>query len=188
MSEQSKIIDTEPTKEAIEDLSRPDHNTDESDEDGSVPSLTNGSSAASSTAKKKKSRKAKLKKILGGSSHDAQVEESQDPSNGAGQLTPGMVGQLLQMNPSLKGDVAGLNHEQAAEALKKLDAADLLTGMVWSPSHELVKYVKLTPYILVHLREKSKGYGILQILADPTRSTIWSVCCYRGDRWLSVNR
>ncbi|KAL9105150.1 MAG: hypothetical protein Q9187_008804 [Circinaria calcarea] len=129
MSEQSKIIDSEPTKEAIEELSRPSHNTDESDEDGSVPSLTNGSSVASSTAKKKKSRKAKLKKILGGSSHDAQVEGSQGSSNGTGKPSPGMMEQLLEMNPSLKGDVAGLSHEKAEEALKRLNATDLLTGM-----------------------------------------------------------
>ena len=146
MSEQSKLGDSELTKGAIEELSRRGHSKDESEEDESVPSLTDGSSVASSTAKKKKSKKAKLKKILGGNNHDAQAEGSQDSPNPAGKLTPGMVEQLLEMNPSLKGEVAGLSNEKAAETLKKLDATDLLTGMVWDLSKELVRSMKLTWY------------------------------------------
>jgi glycylpeptide N-tetradecanoyltransferase len=39
------------------------------------------------------------------------------------------VEQLLEMNPSLKSEVAGMGKEAATEAVKKLDVADLLTGM-----------------------------------------------------------
>lgn len=146
MSEQSKEADSELTKEVIEDLSGPSPSNDESEEDESVPSLTDGSSVASSSVKKKKSRKAKLKKILGGSSNDPQTEGSQGSQNPPGKLTPGMVEQLLEMNPSLKGEVAGMSNEKAAEALKKLDPADLFTGMVWSLSQYLVISMKLTWY------------------------------------------
>lgn len=161
MSEHSKLADSELAKETIEGLLRTGHGNEESEEDESVPSLTDGLSVASSTAKKKKSKKAKLKKMLGGSSHDAQVEGSQGPPNPANNITPGMVEQLLEMNPALKGEVAGLSNEKAAEALKKLDAADLMTGMVWGLSQELVIYMKLIWCILVHLREKPKGHGFL---------------------------
>lgn len=87
--------------------------------------------AASSSAKKKKSKKAKMKKVLGATSKDnGAASSSSSSANPASKLTTGMVEQLLEMNPSLKGEVAGMDKEKAAEALKKLDVADLLTGMV----------------------------------------------------------
>ncbi len=41
-----------------------------------------------------------------------------------------MVDQLLEMNPSLKSEVAGMDRDKAVEAVNKLDVSDLLTGMV----------------------------------------------------------
>lgn len=34
------------------------------------------------------------------------------------------------MNPALRSEVAGLDKNNAAEAVRKMDVADLLTGMV----------------------------------------------------------
>lgn len=83
--------------------------------------------AVATTAKPKKSKKAKIKKALGVGSKDGDPGSSSNPVS---KLTPNMVEQLLEMNPSLKGEVAGMNKEKAAEILKKLEVADLLTGMV----------------------------------------------------------
>lgn len=92
---------------------------------------TNTDAAAVSSGAKKRSKKAKLKKAFGSrKSADANVEGSSASANPASKLTPGMVEQLLEMNPSLKSEVAGMNKEKAAQTLKKLDVADLLTGMV----------------------------------------------------------
>ena len=66
-----------------------------------------------------------MKKKLGGGK-DA---ESAGSSNTASKLTPGMVDQLMEMNPSLKGEVSGMDRNKAVEAVKKLDVADLLTGL-----------------------------------------------------------
>ena len=87
--------------------------------------------ASNSTTKKKKSKKAKLKRILGGGKGN-DTDGVNAASNPASKLTSGMVEQLLEMNPSLKGEVAGMNKERAAETLKGLEVADLLTGMVRS--------------------------------------------------------
>jgi glycylpeptide N-tetradecanoyltransferase len=100
---------------------------DGSDGEAEKIESTNGDGAASSSkSKKKKSKKARLKKAIGMGTQD---EEPGSSSNPASKLTPGMVDQLLEMNPSLRGEVAGMNKEKAAEILKKLDVADLLTGM-----------------------------------------------------------
>ena len=44
-------------------------------------------------------------------------------------LTDGMAEEVLEMNPALKNELAG-SPEKAADALKKLDVSQLLTGMV----------------------------------------------------------
>lgn len=102
-----------------------DDSGDEVDEAVSA-SVKDGNVAATSKSKKKKSKRARLKKALGAKVED---ETADGPTNPASKLTAEMVEQLLEMNPSLKGEVAGMDKEKAAETLKKLDVADLLTGM-----------------------------------------------------------
>ena len=132
MAEESKEIDPKLDEAAIAEVVDPDSATSPTGEDveeDEGPDSTNPDAvAAGSSAKKKRSKKAKLKKALGvGSSQDAEASSSSNP---ASKLTPGMVEQLLEMNPSLKSEVAGLDKDNAAEAVKKMDVADLLTGMV----------------------------------------------------------
>ena len=125
-------LDGEAVTEAINELSKNATVNDDSAEEEPQEDNTNTEAvAASSTAKKKKSKKAKIKKIFGAKGkEDGDAEGAEGSSNPASKLTPGMVEQLLELNPSLKTEVAGMNAEKAAETLKKLDVADLLSGMV----------------------------------------------------------
>ena len=82
-----------------------------------------------SAEKKKKSKRSKMKKVLTGGV--GSNDESSSSSNPASKLTSGQLEQLLEVNPALKSEVSGMNKEQAVDRLKKLDVADLLTGMVW---------------------------------------------------------
>ena len=123
MSEESKIADTEASKDIVKSAS-----VDNEDDDiGADAAGTSTSQDAGDEAveKKKKSKKAKLKKALGRG-------ESSDAGEGStsGAMTEGMVQQILQLNPSLKAEIAGMNQEQIAEKLKTLDLSSLLTGMV----------------------------------------------------------
>ncbi|KAL8905683.1 MAG: hypothetical protein Q9171_006578 [Xanthocarpia ochracea] len=133
MAEESKEVDTRLDAEVVNETAEED--TDVlSNEDGDDDEAAEGESpdavAAGSSAKKKKSKKAKIKKALGIiNKEDGEASGSSSPPNPASKLTTGMMEQLLEMNPSLKGEVAGMEKEKAAEALKKLDVADLLTGM-----------------------------------------------------------
>lgn len=135
MSAESKEIDSKAQEEVINKALTSQGSTktdnDETDEEESTEATNADAIAATSSTKKKKSKKAKLKKAFGvGAKDDDSAEGSSSSSNPASKLTPGMVEQLLEMNPSLKSEVAGMNKDKAAEALKKLDVADLLTGMV----------------------------------------------------------
>lgn len=64
--------------------------------------------------------KQKLKKKAGD-------EESTD-SKGAAKMTPKVVDELLALNPALKGELGGMDKAKAAEAIKKMDISELLTG------------------------------------------------------------
>ena len=132
MTEESKLTDPKVEADAAKDLLGQSSTTDQdSAEDvGASDSKDPDSVAAGSEAKKKRSKKAKLKKALGVSSKDGDRGASESSSNPASKLTSNMVEQLLEMNPSLKSEVSGMNKDEATEKLKKIDVADLLTGMV----------------------------------------------------------
>ena len=132
--EESKVVDPKIDEDAARDVlaqatkGSADH--DSAEEVENVDNKDSDAIAAGSAAKKKKSKKAKLKQALSIGKKDGEDKnESGDPSSSANKLTSGMVEQLLEMNPSLKSEVSGMDKEKATETLKKLDVADLLTGM-----------------------------------------------------------
>jgi glycylpeptide N-tetradecanoyltransferase len=133
MTEESKQVDPRANEEAVKVIfNQAATNNDEHDDaDDDADTTTADAVAAGSATKKKKSKKAKLKKLIGaGSNQNGEAEGSSGSSKSASKLTDGMVEQLLDMNPSLRGEVAGMDKSKAAETLKKLDVADLLTGLV----------------------------------------------------------
>ncbi len=132
MPEKSKVVDPKNDAEAARDLIvNGATDEDSGEEEEPTDSKNPDSVTAGSTSKKKKSKRSKFKKALGvGSNENGDKEESGSLSNPASRLTSGMVDQLLEMNPSLKSEVEGLDNDQAVEKLKKLDVAELLTGMV----------------------------------------------------------
>ena len=137
MTEESKEVDPKLDAEVVKDIlaNQDDEQESLSNGDGDEEEPADGEApdavAAGSSAKKKKSKRAKIKKSLGMvKKEDGEASASSGSANPASKLTTEMVEQLLEMNPSLKGEVAGMDKEKAAEALKKLDVADLLTGMV----------------------------------------------------------
>lgn len=146
MTEESKEVDPKVDAEVVKDIlaNQEEGNDSLSNEEGNEEEPAGEEApdaiAAGSSAKKKKSKKAKVKKALGiVKKEDGEASASSGSANPASKLTTEMVEQLLEMNPSLKGEVAGMDKEKAAEALKKLDVADLLTGMVWSTSEQHVR-------------------------------------------------
>ena len=135
MAEESKETDLKNQEEAVDEIlnSQVSNATDNDDvgEEEHADVTNTDILVVGSSAKKKKSKRAKLKKAFGvGGSDEGGADRSSSSSHPASKLTAGMVEQLLEMNPSLKSEVAGMDKEKATETLKKLDVADLLTGMV----------------------------------------------------------
>ncbi|KAI4100497.1 MAG: hypothetical protein L6R37_005448 [Teloschistes peruensis] len=127
MTESSKLIDPAVNAEAVQDTLDSQGNEVTSAEDVDEEETADGEGAdavaAGSVPKKKKSKKAKIKRALGFSDKkEGDASGSSSSANPASKLTTDMVEQLLQMNPALKKEVAGLNKEQASEAVKKMDS------------------------------------------------------------------
>ena len=134
MSEESKFVDPEANRQAAKDVLGESvkgiRDPDSGDEIESTADKATDAVAADSATKKKKSKKAKLKKAFGvGHGSDADNEVSSNSSKATSKLTGDMVEQLLEMNPSLEGEVAGMSKDKRAQAVKQMDVSDLLTGM-----------------------------------------------------------
>ena len=134
MAEQSKEVDPKVASEALNEILSSETSKNEAPDGGSQADADDAA-VAEATSKKKKSKKAKLKKALGRTSgtEDGPSNNGEGSSTGAhpaSKLTADMVQQLLEMNPSLKSEVAGMSQEKAAEKIKSLEVADLITGMV----------------------------------------------------------
>ena len=129
MSEESKIADEELNRDVAADnlTSSAQSKSDDADQGEGDGHIAQGNDEESA-GKKKKSKKSKLKKALGKDDDQTEASSSSNPSS---RLTTGMVEQLMEMNPSLKNEVANMDKNEAAEKLRSLDVASLLTGMVY---------------------------------------------------------
>ena len=176
MTEESKEIDPAVDEAAIKEVVDSEHtaaaNEDEVEEDEEHENTSTDPVATGAATKKKKSKKAKIKKALGvGAKGDAEASSSSKP---ASKLTQAQVDQLLEMNPSLKSEIAGLDKEKATEKLKKMDVADLLTGMVCEP-RAMDTTRRSTDVQTVCGREEPERHGLIQVLANSACTSIWSV-------------
>ena len=131
MAQESKEVDTKMDQEVMQETLGLEADRASSEAQTNDDAATHGEeedlNAAQSAEKKKKSKKEKLKKMVGGKGNN---EDHQSPGIAGEKLTPGMVDQLLDMNPSLKGELSGMDKSTQAEEIRKLDAADLLSGLV----------------------------------------------------------
>jgi glycylpeptide N-tetradecanoyltransferase len=120
MSEDSKKLNPQSTVSAAEEV-KPEQpsrvETHEDRDDDTTEPTTEGPEGA--TKKKKKSKKTKLKEVLG----------SKPTPDEAARLDRDMITQLLEMNPALKSEYAGMDKDKMAEMIKKMDVAELLTGL-----------------------------------------------------------
>lgn len=76
-----------------------------------------------------KPSEAKKKELLGKKGTDATEQGPSGENRPATKMSAKDAKSLLEMNPSLKNEMAGLDGDKAAEALQKMNIADLLTGL-----------------------------------------------------------
>lgn len=191
---ESKVADPKADEEAAKEVADQSTNgaadQDSAEDVESTDNKDTDAVAAGSAAKKKKSKKAKLKQALGvGKKENGDKEASGGPSNLGSKLTSGMVEQLLEMNPSLKGEVAGMDKEKAAETLKKLDVADLLTGMSVSGKNQKdmasYKFWQTQPVPRFDEAQKEEDGQIKDI--DPEKVPKEPPPMLEGFEWVTMN-
>jgi hypothetical protein len=129
MAESQPVDGLDPAAESEsehEDGERAESHT----KDAETTESTNAESAPAK--KKKKSKKSKVAAALTG-----KKDSTPDPPKPAGsKMTPDMMNTLLEMNPSLKGELSSMNKQQASELLKKMDVSELLTGLSLGPKNQ----------------------------------------------------
>lgn len=117
--------------EALDPAASKDSESEGEEHDQAEASTTDTTAAdptntASAPAKKKKrSKKSKLAAALSGN----KAADKDEPKPAGSKMTPAMMDTLLEMNPSLKSEMASMDKKQAAELLKKMDVSALLTGL-----------------------------------------------------------
>ncbi|EEH05083.1 glycylpeptide N-tetradecanoyltransferase [Histoplasma capsulatum G186AR] len=88
-----------------------------------------------------------------------------DPAaaNPATKLTPSMAESLLELNPALRSELAGMDKEKATEALRQMNISDLLTGLSVNPKNQKdmasFKFWQTQPVIRFDDRESGSPDG-----------------------------
>ena len=103
--------------------------SDSEPENAPSKDTTQPTEASSATAVKRKKKSKKLKSILTGDSESSKPSTSDNAKSAGSRMTPQMIDSLLEMNPSLRGELGSMDKSQAAEVLRKMDASQLLTGL-----------------------------------------------------------
>lgn len=87
-----------------------------------VENAESSTAAAAKKKKKKKSKKAKVASALG-------INPPSDPTKPAANLSEDHLNTLLDKNPALRNEIAGMSQGAKMEMLKNMDLEQLLTGM-----------------------------------------------------------
>ena len=128
MAESHPVEGRDPTVD-----SESEHESEHEETLGANATVTEPTNAES--APKKKKRKSKKKKVV--EAITGKKDSAPDPPKPLGsKMTPETLNALLEMNPSLKGELSSMNKQQAAELLKKMDVSELLTGLSLEPKNQ----------------------------------------------------
>lgn len=85
-------------------------------------------SDAAAKKKKKKSKRSKITSALTGSTSSDSTSKSK--------VSQANIDALLEMNPSLKGELSGLSPAQAQTLIQNMDPSQLLTGLTMNPKNQ----------------------------------------------------
>ena len=121
------MAESQPVDPNLQAAAESESEADEQVQDGS----TAASDGAAAGKRKKKSKRKKISSALSGSK-----DEPPESSKPAAKMSDASKQTLLDMNPSLKGELSKMTPEQADKALKKMDVQQLLTGLALNPKNQ----------------------------------------------------
>ena len=106
-----------PLQAAVEEESDESGAEQVDQKDGTAPTASD----PTAKKKKKKSKRSRIASALTGSTSDNSATN--------GKVSQDNINALLEMNPSLKGEISGLSPSQAQALLSSMDPSQLLTGL-----------------------------------------------------------
>ncbi|KAK2737607.1 glycylpeptide N-tetradecanoyltransferase [Onygenales sp. PD_40] len=130
------------------------------------------------------------------------VEETGDPAgkkgkgkntqdgNPAAKLTPSMAESLLELNPALRGELAGMDKEKATEILRQMNISDLLTGLSMNPKNQKdmssFKFWQTQPVIRFDDKDSQVPDGPIKQI-DPDRVPKTPDPLIEGFEWVTLD-
>jgi glycylpeptide N-tetradecanoyltransferase len=124
MAESHPIGGTGPLEATVSNVSE-----SAEDQAPAIDGTISSDAADETTSKKKKKRKSKKKAPSTDVAHSPSSPAESSSNKVASKLTSQMADSLLEMNPSLRGELGSIDKSKARELLKKMELSDLLTGM-----------------------------------------------------------
>lgn len=112
------------------------------------------------------------------------------PANPAAKLTPSMAESLLELNPALRSELAGMDKEKAVEALRQMNISDLLTGLSVNPKNQKdmasFKFWQTQPVIRFDDRESKEPDGPIKVI-DPDKVSREPDSLVEGFEWVTLD-
>lgn len=120
--------------------------------------------------------------------HDA---AEQGPSTGkpsGAKMTPQAAESLLDMNASLKNEMAGTDKSKATEAVRKMDIAELLTGLSVPGKNQkdMASYKFWQTQPVPHFDEKESTGGPIKVI-DPEKVSKEPDALIEGFEWTTLD-
>ncbi|EEH18047.1 glycylpeptide N-tetradecanoyltransferase [Paracoccidioides brasiliensis Pb03] len=138
------------------------------------------------------------KKIVGISDADGKREKEKNKSqndnvtitNPAAKLTPSMTESLLELNPALRSELAGMDREKATEVLRQMNISDFLTGLSVNPRNQKdmasFKFWQTQPVIRFEDRESKEPDGPIKVI-DPDKVSKEPDALLEGFEWVTLD-
>ncbi|KAA8649032.1 hypothetical protein EYZ11_000811 [Aspergillus tanneri] len=130
------------------------------------------------------------------STSEGDAAPSPNPSNNnsndatpLGKITPQMAETLLENNPALKNEMVGMDREKAAEALRKMDIAQLLTGLSVTGKNQkdIASYKFWQTQPVPHFEDTSSATGGPIKMIDPEKVSKEPDPLIEGFEWTTLD-
>ncbi|RMJ25176.1 hypothetical protein PHISP_03967 [Aspergillus sp. HF37] len=131
------------------------------------------------------------KPVKGTSPENNRDAPEHGPSSGkpsGAKMTPQAAESLLDMNASLKNEVAGMDKGKATEAVRKMDIAELLTGLSVPGKNQkdMASYKFWQTQPVPHFDEKESAGGPIKVI-DPEKVSKEPDALVEGFEWTTLD-
>lgn len=123
------------------------------------------------------------------SSSSSKTDKKSKDANPLAKITPQMAETLLENNPALKNEMLGLDKDKAAEALRKMDISQLLTGLSVTGKNQkdIASYKFWQTQPVPHFDETDSATGGPIKVIDPAKVSKEPDALIEGFEWATLD-